>query len=139
MQPGRFYDFLEDVALYSESSSFHLLTLVFPTMRLWSSSTISQMIEWLCDLNRFFGLQPESRYYSPLVQRVRDIESGAMLNSGSSSSSSGSGSSNSSSSSSSGACSREEGGCPAPAPAPGGAQKLLLTGHSLGRLCYAML
>ena len=63
--------------MYSEAAAFHLLTLVFPTMRLWSGRTISQMIEWLCDLNRFFGLQPESMYYSPLVQRVQDIQMAA--------------------------------------------------------------
>lgn len=32
------------------------------------------MIEWLCELNRYFGLQSESLYYSPLVQRIRAIE-----------------------------------------------------------------
>ncbi len=65
---------MEDVALYSESVLYHLLTLVFPTMRLWGGATTSQAIEWLYKLNRFLGLQGESLYYRPLVQRVREIK-----------------------------------------------------------------
>ena len=74
VQAARLYDFLEDVALYSESVLFHLLTLVFPTMRLWSSHTTSTCIQWLYEINRFFGLQGEALYYQPLVERIRDLE-----------------------------------------------------------------
>ncbi len=65
---------MEDVALYSESVLYHLLTIVFPTMRLWSSSTTSTAIQWLYEMNRFFGLQGEALYYQPLVARILDLE-----------------------------------------------------------------
>lgn len=43
-------------------------------MRLWSSSTTSTAIQWLYEMNRFFGLQGEALYYQPLVARILDLE-----------------------------------------------------------------
>lgn len=70
---GRFHDFLEDVKLYAEPVIFTLLSTVFPTIRLWSHDTTSRVIEWLYRFNSFFGLQGESEYYRPLVQRIFEL------------------------------------------------------------------
>jgi hypothetical protein len=70
---GRMHDFLEDVKLYAEPVIFSLLSLIFPTIRLWTQETTSMVIEWLHELNSFFGLQGESEYYQPLLERVWQI------------------------------------------------------------------
>ena len=70
---GRLHDFLEDAKLYAEPVIFSLLPLIFPTIRMWTQETTSLVIEWLHELNSFFGLQGESEYYQPLVERVFQI------------------------------------------------------------------
>lgn len=70
---GRLIDFLEDVRLYSEPMIFHLLSVLFPTIRLWTSDTTSRVIEWMFQFNSFIGLQSESHYYRPLAARVLEL------------------------------------------------------------------
>lgn len=50
-----------------------MLSAIFPTIRFWSNNTAARVIEWLYELNRFFGLQEEAEYYKPLVERVLDL------------------------------------------------------------------
>jgi lipase ATG15 len=70
---GRLLDFLEDVRLYSEPMIFHLLSVLFPTIRVWTSDTTSRVIEWMFQFNSFIGLQSESHYYRPLAARVLEL------------------------------------------------------------------
>jgi hypothetical protein len=70
---GRLHDFLEDVKLYAEPVIFTLLSTIFPTIRLWTHETMSTVIEWLYELNSFFGLQGEAEYYRPLLERVLEL------------------------------------------------------------------
>lgn len=70
---GRLRDFMEDVNLYSEPVVYSLLSLLFPTIRLWTHDTTSRLIEWLFDFNSFFGLKAEAEFYRPLTERVFEI------------------------------------------------------------------
>jgi len=74
--PGRLHDFMEDIKLYAEPVIFTLLSSVFPTIRLWSHDTTSRVIEWLFEMNSFFGLQGEAEYYRPLAERIFQIIEG---------------------------------------------------------------
>lgn len=70
---GRMHDFIENFKLYAEPIIFTLLSGVFPTIRLWSEDTTCRVIEWLYELNSFFGLQSEADYYKPLTHRIFEI------------------------------------------------------------------
>ena len=67
---GRLRDFMEDINLYSEPVVYSLLSLLFPTIRLWTHDTTSRLIEWLFEFNSFFGLKAEAEFYRPLTERV---------------------------------------------------------------------
>lgn len=70
---GRLRDFMEDAKLFGEPIIFHMLSAVFPTIRFWSTNTAARVIEWLYELNSFFGLHEEPEYYKPLVERVVEL------------------------------------------------------------------
>lgn len=70
---GRLRDFMEDAKLFGEPFIFHMLSAVFPTIRFWSTNTAARVIEWLFELNSFFGLHEEPEYYKPLVERVLEL------------------------------------------------------------------
>lgn len=71
---GRLHDFLEDVKLYAEPVIFNLLSIIFPTIRMWTHDTMRTVIEWLFEFNSFFGLQGEAEYYRSLVTRVQELQ-----------------------------------------------------------------
>jgi len=58
---GRLHDFMEDFKLYGEPVIFMLLSILFPTVRLWSQATMSMVIQGLYEFNSFFGLQGKNR------------------------------------------------------------------------------
>lgn len=70
---GRLRDFMEDLKLFGEPIVITMLSAIFPTIRLWSNNTAARVIEWLYELNSFFGLQEEAEYYKPLVERVLEL------------------------------------------------------------------
>ncbi|TMW57046.1 hypothetical protein Poli38472_002971 [Pythium oligandrum] len=70
----RFTDFIEDVKMFIEPVIFTILSLVFPTIRIWPDVTFSTLIELYGELIALFGLQHEFWYYHELLEYVASIQ-----------------------------------------------------------------
>lgn len=71
---GKLHDLMEDFKLYAEPVIMSVLSHVFPTIRSWTHETSARVIEWLYEVNAFFGLIEEAEYYGPLTQRILELE-----------------------------------------------------------------
>ncbi|CAM9941323.1 unnamed protein product, partial [Choristocarpus tenellus] len=56
---GRIGDLIEDIKIWVEPIVLKVLSMVFPTIRIWPDSTSSAVIEWLHETLQLFGLQQQ--------------------------------------------------------------------------------
>ncbi|CAM9261345.1 unnamed protein product [Ascophyllum nodosum] len=71
---GRISDLIEDMKIWVEPMVFEVLSMVFPTIRIWPDSTSSAVIEYLHETLQLFGLHQQAHYYRPLLEYVRSIK-----------------------------------------------------------------
>eukprot|EP00638_Chattonella_subsalsa_P002956 CAMPEP_0117742916 /NCGR_PEP_ID=MMETSP0947-20121206/5816_1 /TAXON_ID=44440 /ORGANISM="Chattonella subsalsa, Strain CCMP2191" /LENGTH=867 /DNA_ID=CAMNT_0005559501 /DNA_START=1023 /DNA_END=3626 /DNA_ORIENTATION=+ len=71
---GRIGDFVEDIKLYTEPVVFMILSSVFPTVRMWSDTTASYMVDWLHETQVLFGLRKKQEYYNQVSKYISSLQ-----------------------------------------------------------------
>ena len=68
---GRMSDIVEDVKIFKEPVLLSMLSVVFPTIRIWPDSVSAFVIHALHETLGIFGLGGEAEYYKGVLTCVR--------------------------------------------------------------------
>ncbi|GMH63592.1 hypothetical protein TL16_g03756 [Triparma laevis f. inornata] len=71
---GRLSDLVEDVKIFKEPVLLSMLSVVFPTIRIWPDSVAAFVINALSQTLSIFGLEGNAQYYKGVLEYVRSIK-----------------------------------------------------------------
>ena len=71
---GRLRDLLEDVSLFKEPVLLSLLSVFFPTIRVWPDSAAAYVVHIISISTSYFGVSETKKYYHSVLEHVTELK-----------------------------------------------------------------